>query len=90
MIVNFISRDLKEPANIEWSKDYTGGIFEEISSYNSQLFKLYGRNAGRWWQQNSQPTEGGCDFNNDGFDDFLITYRETRRRSSIVFSDGEA
>ena len=30
-----------------------------------------------------------ADFNNDGFDDFLITYHETRRRSSIIFSDGE-
>ncbi len=41
-------------------------------------------------QQHSQPVVRAiADFNNDGFDDFLITYHETRRQSSIIFSDGE-
>ena len=86
------SRDLKEPANVEWSKDWH---FEEFFEETSEIIipsylNFTDATPVDGGQQHSQPVvRAVADFNNDGFDDFLITYHETRRRSSIIFSDGE-
>lgn len=86
------SEDLDEPENVQWSEDwYFEDIFEETSEIIIPSYLNFTEatpvDGGR---QHSQPVVTAiADFNNDGFDDFMITYHETRRHSSIIFSDGK-
>ena len=86
------SASLQEPPDAPWVKNWRfEKLFTETAEIILPSFKNFTNaeevSGGR---EHSQPVVRSiADFDNDGFDDFLVTFHETKRQASIIFSVGD-